>query len=219
MNNVLLDELPTSWNGYQVNTWFQIGIQIQLLQDDIEMSKEEKANLMVYLLFANDDGALREHPTTTEELADCVKWFLQGWYHDNSVEVQNKKRIMDFDVDQWRIYADFMQIYHIDLNTSDMHWWMFNGLLWNMPHEQSSFMQVLEIRQKKPRKKASAEERKAIDQGHKIYDLKAIKKEVVYTKEEENAIDDYDRKMAEIKAKRKAKEEAQEEILKEFQKH
>ncbi len=218
MNNVFLDELPTKWNGYEVNTWFQIGIQIQLLQDDTELSTAEKSELMLQLLFCDEDGSIREFPRTNEELQECITWFMSGWHHDNIVKIDNQKKVMDFDVDQWRIYADFLQIYHIDLNTVDMHWWMFCGLLWNMPREQSSFMQVLEIRQKKPHKNASAEERKAIELGHKIYDLKKPEVHKEYSTEEKKAIDDYDRWMEEQKKKEQQKKEIESEALKEFNK-
>lgn len=214
MNNVFLDELPTFWNGYQVNTWFQIGIQIQQIQEDEELSQSEQVELIVQLLFGNEDGSVREFPPTSEELLECLNWFFNGWYHDNPVKPDSRKKLMDFDVDQWRIYADFMQIYHIDLSESDMHWWMFCGLLWNMPSRLSSFMQVLEIRQKKPTRGASIEEKKAVENGHKLYDLKQKVAKKEYTPEEIKAIDEYDRWMAEQKAKQHINEEA----LKEFNK-
>jgi hypothetical protein len=206
MNNVLLDDLPTEWNGYQLNTWYQIGLQIQLLQTDTELSANEKNELVLQLLFCNEDGTLRDYPDTAEELNECIDFFLNGWFHDNKIKQASDKQLMDFDIDQWRIYADFLHIYHIDLATVDMHWWMFNGLLWNLPSDQSSFMQVIEIRQKKPRNKASADEKKAIELGHKIYD---IKKQPTFTKEQEEAIDEFDKWLAE-KKKESILEEAQE---------
>jgi hypothetical protein len=207
MNNVFLDELPTSWNGYEVNTWFQIGIQIQLLKDDEELSQVEKSETILQLLFGNSDGQIREFPPSQEEFQECLNWFMNGWYHDNDVKSENRIRLMDYDVDQWRIYADFLQIYGIDLREADLHWWAFNGLLWNMPNEKSSFMQVLQIRQKKPHKHASAEERKAIDLGHKIYDLKKKTVHKEYSSEEKKAIDDYDAWMESIKRQKAQKKE------------
>ena len=209
MNNILLDDLPNEWNGYIVNTWFQIGVQLFNIMDDADITEMERAELIIILLFGNEDGSIREYPQTYEEVEACVKWFLHGWYHDNDVEHEdNGIRLMDYDVDQWRIYADFLQIYHIDLYISDMHWWMFQGLLWNMPVEQSSFMQCLQIRQKKPRKGASSEEKKAIELGHKRFDLNQKKiKNKSFSSEEQSKIDDYDRMMEEIKRKRLSKNE------------
>lgn len=205
MNNILLDELPTSFNGYEVNTWFQIGIQASLVYADEELDESSRSKILLELLFSEDDGSLRNFPQEPEEMQELLAWYMNGWYHDNKPDKQDpRKRIMDYDVDQWRIYADFLQIYHIDLNQSDMHWWMFQGLLWNMPREQSSFMQVLEIRQKKPRPKATADEKKAISTGHKIYDLKPLKKAL--TAEEEKEIDAYDEMMKKIRAQKALEE-------------
>lgn len=205
MNNILLDELPTSFKGYEVNTWFQIGIQASLVYADEELDESSRSKILLELLFSEEDGSLREFPREPEEMQELLAWYMNGWYHDNKPDKQDpRKRIMDYDIDQWRIYADFLQIYHIDLNQSDMHWWMFQGLLWNMPREQSSFMQVLEIRQKKPRPKATADEKKAISTGHKIYDLKPLKKAL--TAEEEKEIDAYDEMMKKIRAQKALEE-------------
>ena len=201
MINVMLDPLPTEWRGYEVNTSFRIGIQVFLMQYDKELNEYEKSDALIWLLF--DD---REHPDG-EELQECVEWFLNGWFHDKTGSSQDKRRLIDYDVDQWRIYADFRQIYGIDLSLDDMHWWMFNGLLWNMPHERSAFMQVIEIRRKKITSKMGREEKKAVQEAQQIYalDQPEVKKE--YTEDEKGAIDEYDRMMAEIRAKKKAEKE------------
>lgn len=201
MINVMLDPLPDEWHGYEINTSFRIGVQVLLVQYDKELNEYEKSDALIWLLF--DD---REHPDG-EELQECVEWFLNGWFHDKSGSSQDKRRLIDYDVDQWRIYADFRQIYGIDLSLDDMHWWMFNGLLWNMPHERSAFMQVIEIRRKKITSKMGREEKKAVQEAQQIYalDQPEVKKE--YTEDEKGAIDEYDRMMAEIKAKKKAEKE------------
>ena len=76
-----------------------------------------------------------------------------------------------------------------------------------MPHEQSSFQQVIEIRRKKVTGKMGNEERKAVQEAQQIYALyqPEVKKE--YTENEKGAIDEYDRMMAEIRAKKKAEKE------------
>lgn len=204
--NVMLDPLPDEWNGYKVNTSFRIGIQIALVQYDKDLNDYEKSDLIVSLLF--DD---RECPKG-DELNECIQWFVNGWYHDKPSTAKDKRRLIDYDVDQWRIYADFRQIYGIDLSLEDMHWWMFCGLLWNMPYRQSSFMEVIEIRRKTIKDKMSAEERKAIQAAQRVYALD--QKEVEYTSEERKAIDAYDEMMQQLRAKKKE----QDEIIKEFRK-
>lgn len=198
MFNVLMDELPTEWEGYQVNTWFQIGIQVYQVYEDDGLSDFEKNDLIIQLLFSNEDGTMREVP---KELNDCILWFLNGWNHDHAVQDDDHTRKMDFDVDQWRIYADFRNNYGINLNEADLHWWEFMGMLWNMPPERSSFLQVIDIRTKKPRKEDSAEYKKALERAHRVYDLEQKKSSPKYSKEEEQSIDAYDRMMAEMKRK------------------
>ena len=196
MINVLLDPLPTEWNGYQINTWFQIGIQISLILYDNSMNTYEKNAILTELLF--DD---RDHPQG-EELDECIEWFVSGWFHDNPGSSKDKRRLVDYDIDQWRIYADFQQIYGIDLSTADMHWWTFCGLLWNMPYKYSSFLHVIEIRQKKITAKMDKEEKKTIREAQRIYSLEQPEKKKEYTPEETQAIDDFDRMMAQIRSKK-----------------
>ena len=117
------------------------------------------------------------------------------------------RRLVDYDIDQWRIYADFRQIYGIDLSLDDMHWWMFNGLLWNMPYKQSSFQQVIEIRRKKITSKMGKEERQAIKEAQEMYALEQPEEKKEYTEDEKAKIDEYDQMMAEIRAKKKAEKE------------
>ncbi len=217
-NNILYEPLPTEWNGYQVNTWFQIGIQVQLMIEDDSLSDYEKNESLLWLLFGdqrefiNDKGEkviedfLRDHPYG-EELSKCIEWFLNGWCHDNLPKQKNKQKLMDYYVDQYRIYADFRQIYGINLNESDLHWWEFCGLLWNMPHKQSTFLQVIEMYRKNKSKKATKEEKEA----REMYSLQQ-KESVEYTDEEKRKIDEYDR-MREL-ARKKAEEK--EKIIEQF---
>ena len=80
-----------------------------------------------------------------------------------------------------------------------------------MPYKMSSFMQVIEIRQKKIDANMSKTEKDAIQNAKRIYDLdQQVERE--YTEEEKSKIDAYDQMMAEM---RKQKDE-EEEILKEF---
>lgn len=201
MINVMLDPLPEEWNGYKVNTSFRIGIQVSLAQYDKDLNKYEKADALTGLLF--DD---REHPDG-DELQECVQWFINGWFHDNQGSSNGKQRLVDFDVDQWRIYADFLQIYGIDLAFDEIHWWKFCGLLWNLPYKQSSFLQVIDIRQKEIKSDMGKEQKEAIQNAQKIYALDQVEIQKEYTPEEISKIDDYDRMMEEIRAKKKAESE------------
>ena len=226
MINVMLDPLPTEWNGYEINTSFRIGLQIMLLQYDKELSDYERNLFIIDLMF--DD---RPHPYG-EELQECITWFLNGWFHDKPGSSKDNRRLVDYDIDQWRIYADFRKIYGMDLSDLgvqpvydksghavldengfqivkevEMHWWTFNGLLWNMPYKQSSFMEVIDIRRKTIEARMSAKEKEAIAEAQEIYGLEQPEEKKQYTNEEKAKIDEYDRMMEEIRAKKKAEKE------------
>ncbi len=202
MNNVLYEPLPQEWNGYQLNTWFQIGVQIYLVSEDEELMDFERADVIVDLLFPG------ECPPP-EEMRECIGWFLNGWYHDKSPKEKKKHRLLDFHKDQWRIYADFRQIYGINLNEADLHWWEFMALLWNMPRQQSSFLQVIELRQKKITSRMGKEEKEAIRRAQYIYGLeRGSSRRREYTEEEKQRIDEVDRIRADMKAKKRQREEA-----------
>lgn len=196
MNNVLYEPLPEEWNGYPINTWFQVGVQIYLASEDKELLDFERAEIIAALLFP----AAVPPP---DELAECLSWFLNGWCHDKSPQEKKRKKLIDFNVDQWRIYADFRQIYGINLNETELHWWEFMGMLWNMPQRQSSFLQVIEIRQKKITSKMGKEEKEAIRKAQYIYGLEntADKQKKEYTVDEKQKIDnvDYMRKKMKIR--------------------
>lgn len=205
--NVLYEELPEEWNGYSINWWFQVGIQIFLVYDDEELVDFEKSEAIINLLFPEEVPPL-------EEIQECISWFMNGWCHDRSPREKEKRKLMDFNKDQWRIYADFRQIYGINLNEADLHWWEFMGMLWNMPSRQSSFLQVIDIRKKKIKAKMSKEEKKAIQDAQYVYGLEERKERNVrsYTEEEKRKIDDVDC----IREQMKRKKQAQKEALKAF---
>ena len=197
-NNVLYEPLPEEWEGYKVNTWFQIGIQVFLIFDDDCLFAYEKEEVIKSLMFSDDNGEIREHPEG-EEFIKCLGWFLNGWSNDNPAKRVGKKKVLDYERDQWRIYADFRQIYGINLNEAELHWWEFCALLWNMPAEYSSFLQVVEIRKKEITTSMSKKEREFYKNAQTVYALEQPEKE--YTKEEETKIDEFDAMMRARKGK------------------
>ena len=204
MNNVLYEPLPEEWNGYPINWWFQVGIQIYLVSEDPELMDFERTAIIAELLFP-------EGVSPPEEMQECITWFLNGWCHDRSAKEKEKKKLLDFNRDQWRIYADFRQIYGINLNEADLHWWEFMGMLWNMPQRQSSFLQVIEIRQKKITSKMGKEEKEAIRKAQYVYGLEDTvdKQKREYTEDEKQRIDEVDQIRKKMKIRRKLQEQNQ----------
>lgn len=169
MFNILLDPLPTQWHGYRIDPDFQIGIQMMQISTDDEISEREKVWLMADLLFF-------ELPGTTQEITDGVQWFLGGWYTDNSEKSEKDSTpVMDWDMDQWRIYSAFRKQYGIDLNTMKMHFWVFMGLLTTL--DECAFTRVADIRGKTVTGKMSADEKEFYRKAKRRYAIGAQEEE------------------------------------------
>ena len=163
MFNIMLDDYPTAWNGYQLNTDYRVGIQITQASADTELNKFDKIEVFALLLF-------KSKAPDAESVAKCVEWFLNGWCLDNMPKNEAKNvQLMDFDIDAGRIYSAFLSQYHIDLNVTDMHFWKFMYLLTNL--EECAFTRVVEIRAKQITSKMSKEEREVIGKAKKVYNL------------------------------------------------
>ena len=163
MWNVLLDPLPKEWNGFPIDFDFQTGIQISQCLCDESLSEIERFYTAVLLLFP-------EKVPDDEEAAKAIRWYLNAFHHDNNIADKSDIQVMDFDVDQWRIYAAFINQYGIDLNTVKMHWFTFMGLLCNL--NECTFTNVMDIRQKKITGKMSKEEKERIKRMQMIFSIK-----------------------------------------------
>lgn len=159
--NVILDDLPDEWNGYRICTDFRVGIQIVQLLEDAEYSQIERLAYAAELLY--DDM-----PENIEECVQGIMWFLSAWNWDRKPkEKQDDIIVMDYDIDQWRIYAAFRRQYDINLNCAELHFWEFMGLLGNL--EECKFTRVMDIRAMEIDPKMPAEQKTAIKVAKKIY--------------------------------------------------
>ena len=182
--NILLDPLPQEWNGYPIDSDFQTGIQVYWILEDPELDNHEKLIQAARLLFID------RKPESLNELADAIMWFLHGWETDNPPKDRNSTPVLDFQMDQWRIWVAFKSQFQIDLNRQKLHFWVFMVLLNNL--EECSLTRVEEIRGKKLTGKMTAEERKYYARAKEVY---AIKKNICqkeYTTEDIDAIDAFD---------------------------
>lgn len=164
MFNILLDDLPEKWNGYEVYTDLATGIQLsQCLMDDA-LREDEKLYTAVFLLFKGD------FPREYNQIFEAIMWLLNGWNNDNvskRAHRDNELDVMDFDMDSWRIHAAFRRQYGIDLGKESMHFWEFMGLLSNL--DECAFTRVVEIRQKKITSSMSQKEKNAILKAKDMY--------------------------------------------------
>ena len=188
MFNILLDGLPTEYEGYEMNTDFSVGILIIQAQQDPDLSDIEKVQIISHLLFCKEDDEgndIGEYPDYKTAMEACA-FFLNGWYTDNYIRAdkQENEPSTDYYMDQWRIYAAFLSQYHIDLNTIDyMHYWVFMGLLINL--EDCAFNRIANLRTEKlPKKNGMSREQlkkyREQKERYKIYPPGA------YTSEEED---------------------------------
>lgn len=161
--NVILDDLPEKWHGYRISTDFRVGIQIVQLLEDTEFSQIERLAYAAELLF-------EEMPENIEECVQGIMWFLSAWNWDRKPkEKQDDIIVMDYDIDQWRIYAAFRRQYGINLNCAELHFWEFMGLLGNL--EECKFTRVMDIRAMEIDPKMTAEQKTAIKAAKKIYHI------------------------------------------------
>lgn len=202
MFNVLLDKLPTEYEGFPIDSDFQTGIQIMQVLEDEELTHQEQIGVALSLLFLQEDEDGNSLPfPDVQTAAEGLVWFLTDWNHDKN-KTGDKERVTDYDIDQWRIYSAFRQHYGINLNTDKLHFWAFMGLLTTLP--ECAYTRVIDIRAKKITSKMGKDERKAYTKLKKAYALEQPK-EVEYTDSQKSAIDDFDRMMEEQKKIREAK--------------
>lgn len=202
MFNVLLDRFPTEYEGYQVDTDFGIGIQIMQVLENEELTQQEQIGTALSLLFLTKDSEGNPLPIPDAKTAvNGLIWFLTDWNHDNN-KSDDKTKVTDWDIDQWRIYAGFKQHYGINLQTDSLHFWEFMGLLTNLP--ECAYTRVVDIRSKKLTSKMSKEEKNIYAHLKEVYALKQTKA-VKYTDEQKEAIDEYDRMIEEQKKIRESK--------------
>jgi len=170
--NPILDELPDTFNGVQVNTDFRQGLRFFAALADKEIEEREKSGIILRLFFP------KEIPEPASEVWPFIEYFISGG--DAEKSGSTKARVFDWNADAGRLYAAFLQTYRIDLREIKMHWWIFLELFRDLP-EDTMLLKVIDIRGKKPPKYADNEYKRdlrkaqqafAIEQG--LADAKAL---------------------------------------------
>ena len=183
MFNIMLDPLPNDWNGYPIDSDFQTGIMISQCMADESLSNDEKFLTAMDLLFPQDKPPVNE-------AEEAITWFLNEYNHDNMASKKKEKEeiVFDFDIDQWRIYAAFKSQYNIDLNTAQLHWFVFMGLLSNLA--ECALTRVMDIRQKEITPKMSRKEKNAIMAAKKVFAINPPK-ELTLSAKEQQAVEEF----------------------------
>ena len=123
--NLLVDRLPTDYEGLKINTNFRSFILFELLMQDNSLSKEEKIALTLGLFY-------EEFPKDIKKALDGVVWFYtrgKDIKDDKKGNGDSKKRIYSFEHDADLIYAAFRDQYGLDLNEINyLHWFKFKAM-------------------------------------------------------------------------------------------
>lgn len=146
MFNLLLDALPTEYEGYLIRTDYRIGIQISQALEDEELEPYERIGIALSLLYGNG------FPPTDTAYAG-LRWYLNA---GGAEESQNEDgtgaasvedagiRYFSFDCDATRFYSGFRRVYGIELDRVEMHWFRFLALLGDLG--KCAFTRVVDIR-------------------------------------------------------------------------
>ena len=126
--NLLVDKLPTEYEGLKIETNFRSFILFELLMQDKEIEKEDKIFLALNLFF-------EELPKDIKKGISAILWFYSKGKHKNDevVEKNNKKKknkkIYSYEHDSDLIYTAFLDQYGLDLNEINyLHWFKFKAM-------------------------------------------------------------------------------------------
>ena len=131
--NLLLDKLPTEYEGLKIDTNFRSFILYELLMQDRNVSEEDKIALTLNIFY-------KEIPKDIKKAIDGILWFYsRGDIEKKETKIgkeNNKKRIYSYEHDANYIYSAFLSQYGIDLNEIEyLHWWKFKSLFEGLNEE------------------------------------------------------------------------------------
>lgn len=115
-------------------------------------------------------------PQDINEAVNALIWFYRGGNPEDKrltkmAEHKAPKRVYDIDQDAEYIYSAFMQVYGIDLTTSQMHWWQFRAMLHALP-ESCLFCKIMSYRAVSLSDIKDSKERNRIGQKQALYRLR-----------------------------------------------
>ena len=178
MYNIILDRLPTDYNGYLIRTSFRIGMQICLCLQDPELDENERLYVALNLLYGNGVPDI-------EEAIKGLEWFMSCGVKQNRVP-GNNKTLMYFDFDASRIYSSFQSTYNIDLTKEDMHWFKFVAMLGSV-NEDSALSKAIEIRNYDMKDLKGKARQDMVNLKH------SLTPPIEYTDEEQAKIDEFEK--------------------------
>lgn len=154
--NILVDDLPTEYNGYLINYTFKSGILISECLNDKELKNDtERLYTSFRILFGRGIPPF-------QEAFEGLKWFLNGG--KVTTNKKSSKKLFSFIKDREMIFSAFMTKYNINLNKSNMHFFEFLSLFNDL--DKTAFRRIVDLRSMTPKdmKNYSREQRLKINQ-------------------------------------------------------
>ncbi len=136
MFNIMLDKLPSEFEGYLIRTDFRIGIQISQAIADVNLHDDEKIAVAANLLFGAGKPGM-------DKIVSGIKWFLAGGNIKEQGEC-GEVVCFDFEEDSGGIYTAFRARYGIDLARVSIHWFEFVSMLGDLG--DCSLTNIIKIR-------------------------------------------------------------------------
>lgn len=174
---------------YNINTDFRVAIECNRIAQDETIGDYERALAIIYTLYGEE--ALNDFENHVKLLELGQKFLSCG----KELEDTKEEPDMDFIEDMDYIEASFMSDFHIDLENTEMHWWKFMNLMNGLSNSEFGNCCVLnnvrnlrnyDISQIKDEK-----ERQKIIKAKQQVSLR--KKEKKFTKEQEEAIEKFNK--------------------------
>ena len=164
--NILTDDLPVSVviddKVYALNTDYRTGLTIMEAFEDQGLTDQEKALVMLELLYP-------EVPRNIGEAQRKALWFLNcGEPAIASDNHQPEERRYSFTQDARYIYTAILQTHGIDLERTEyLHWWKFQYLFLDL-REDCFFSRLIYYRTQRAKGKLTKDE---IEYCNKIRDI------------------------------------------------
>jgi hypothetical protein len=124
--NLLVDKLPTDYEGLKINTNFRSFILFELLMQDNTIKEKDKILLSINLFY-------EEPPKDLKKAMEGILWFYRCGEDEKKESKKGAssrvKQIYSYEYDAKYIYSAFLDQYGIDLNEIDqLHWFKFKSL-------------------------------------------------------------------------------------------
>lgn len=173
MYDLLLDELPTQLDGYEIDPDFRpmCWMANQILRGSLSPDKDPAA--FIRQLCARFFRQRIPEYDLPRALHTALRFYAGPATPKSEQDGTGRSGdsiLFDYETDAPYIVAAFQQVYHIDLTAEKMHWWRFRALFNALP-EDTKLAQIISVRRKDLSKVSDPEQRQQYEQLQEIYAL------------------------------------------------